>query len=333
MNGENYVLYYDCGTTNTRAFLVDENFHLISQARLKVGARNIAILGESATMLNCLYDLMIEIINQTGIDREQIAEIYASGMITSPYGLYEVPHVTLPTSLDEYSRKVYVFYEDQVFHQSIHLVLGMKTEHEDPSFINNVRGEDIETIGVLGVLEDSILEGGIALVFPGSHTHVMYVRNKEIIGICSNFTGELFEALKTDTILSPILTETPNSLDANMVLKGLENLEKFGFNRAIYIAHAMKILNLANMPAIFSYAEGVINGGMLKSIEFYCKKIWQDCKQVGIVGNRFMYDLFSTIFGASNQIENLIWLSTDERNYALQGIFEVIRAKENINGN
>ena len=331
MSLEKYTLYYDCGTTNTRAYLFDKNLRVIAKANAKVGARNTAILGENATLLTCLNFLLIDIIDEANISREQIEEIYASGMITSPYGIIEIPHVTLPISIHDFAMSLHSFYENSIFQQNIKLIPGMKTYHKNPAFINNVRGEDIEVLGAIKHIDSNLLQKGIGLLFPGSHTHVLYVKKDQVAGIISNFTGELYEALKLETILSPILSETYNYLDLNMVKKGVENLELFGFNRAIYIAHAMKILKLSDPHQVFSYAEGVINGGLLKSIDYYCEHLWTGCEQIAIISNCFMKDLYSSILGNSQRIKKIIWISTEKNSCAVEGMKEILRIRsENI---
>ena len=53
----------------------------------------------------------------------------------------------------------------------------------------------------------------VVMLMPGSHTHGIYIQGDQITGIISNFTGELFYALKQDTILSPVLTSDSLELD------------------------------------------------------------------------------------------------------------------------
>jgi len=105
----------------------------------------------------------------------------------------------------------------------------------------------------------------------------------------------------------------------------VENLIRFGFNRAIYICHAMRIFNEGTEKERFSYAEGVVNGGIRQSLEYYCKHFWKECQTAAVVGDEFMYRLFSIIFEGSEYIKEIIWLPiSDKKSYAVEGLKKII---------
>ena len=218
----------------------------------------------------------------------------------------------------------YPFYEETLFKRTINLVPGLKTLNEDFSFAGNMRGEEIEIIGTL----DTLSEMGIheaALMMPGSHTHVAYIKNDSIEDILSNFAGELFYALQKETILSPIIDREPMPLEEHMVKMAVENLERFGFNRALYIVHAMRIMDKYTEGERYSYCEGVVNGGMRKSLEYYCENIWKGCDTLVLVSDDFMHELFTMIFDGSSYIKKIVWLPINQnKSYALQGLKKLL---------
>ncbi|MDF2950635.1 MAG: hypothetical protein K0S18_218 [Anaerocolumna sp.] len=325
---EKYIIYYDSGTSNTRVYLLDKEYKALYTAKLGVGSKDSAIAGSNMVLIEGMKKLYDEVLDKTGISEEQIKDIYASGMITSPYGLKEVPHLKLPMTIQNFADSLYCHYEDKLFHKNIYLVPGLKTVNDDITYVNNMRGEEIEIIGTLEELNKISESKNIALILPGSHTHVTYVQNDQIIGIISNFTGELFHALKTSTILSPILSADSKDLSPEMVKKGVENLKKFGFNRAIYICHAMRLFNEGSEQDRFSYAEGVVSGGVRESLEYYIEHYWKECDTVAIVSDEFMFRLFSIIFEDCNYIKNIKWLPISEsRSYAIDGLKKIIEKK------
>lgn len=81
--------------------------------------------------------------------------------------------------------------------------------------------------------------------------------------------------------------------DPDMIHKALENLDRLGFNRSLYICHAMRIMESGTLLQRFSYGEGVVNGGVRKSLEYYCEHFWKGCDTLVIVSDEFMYRLFS----------------------------------------
>ena len=286
-----YILYYDSGTSNTRAYLLDRDFSVRYTAKKAVGSKDSAIAGSNRVLIDGLWELYTGVLAANGLEGEDISAIYASGMITCAYGLKEVPHLALPITVEGFAGSLVPFLEDTRFHREIILVPGLKTVHDDINFVNNMRGE-------------------------------------QITGIISNFTGELFHAIQKDTILSPVLQWDGTPPDRDMVRKGYENLEKFGFNRALYICRAMDAFGEGTPHQQFSYGEGVILGGVRQSLEYYCRHLWTDCRTVALVSDEFMYQLFSILFADSPLIDKVLWLPiSDGKSYGVSGLKKILGAR------
>ncbi|MDY5648137.1 MAG: 2-dehydro-3-deoxygalactonokinase, partial [Lachnospiraceae bacterium] len=314
-------------------YLLDRDFEVLYVDKKNVGSRNSSIEGSNRVLIEGLYELYTKLMNEKNLKEEDIENIYMSGMITSPYGMKEVPHLVLPLTVQGFADSLYCHYEDACFKRNIYLVPGIKTVNEDFSFVGNMRGEEIEIIGTL----DELREKGIthaALMMPGSHTHVTYVKDDVITDIISNFTGELFYALKKETIMAPILSAevSADELDGEMIHKALENLKKFGFNRSLYICHAMRIMESGTPQQRFSYGEGVVNGGLRQAVEYYCENRWQGCETLVIVSDEFMYKLFSIIFEGSPYIKNIVWMPISAtKSYAVKGLKKIVSLKGESN--
>lgn len=325
---ERYLLYFDSGTSNTRAYLLDKDFQIKYVAKKAVGSKDSAIAGSNQVLIEGMKSLYDQVLAENGLEEKDISAIYASGMITSPYGLKEIPHLPLPLTVKDFAQNLYPFREDTRFHRDIVLVPGLKTLSDDFSFVNNMRGEEIEIIGALEELKAMDNVQDAALIFPGSHTHVTYIQGDEITGIISNFTGELFYAIQKDTILSPVLSSGTGPLDTDMVRQGYQNLKRFGFNRALYICHAMRLFDRGTPQQRFSYGEGVIMGGVRESLEYYCENLWPKCRTVVLVSNEFMYQLFSTLLEDSPYIDRVLWMPISEtKSYAVSGLKKIVSVK------
>lgn len=323
-------LYYDSGTSNTRAYLLDEDFSVLYTAKKMVGSRDSSIAGSNRVLMEGLKELYDHVLEENGLAPDDIECIYASGMITSPYGIKEVPHLVLPMAVQEFAGSLYRYYEDTYFHRDIVLIPGLKTVNEDFSFVGNMRGEEIEILGTLDELRGLGITKA-ALLLPGSHTHAAYIEEDVIVDIISNFTGELFYALKTETIMAPVLSAETKQLDRDMVRKALDNLNKFGFNRALYICHAMRIMDTGTPEQRFSYGEGVINGGVRTAVEYYCEHRWKECDTLVVVADEFMYQLFSIIFEGCPYIQKIVWLPiTEGKSYAVAGLKKLCQAQRKV---
>lgn len=328
MSGK-YLVYYDSGTSNSRIYILDSKGYIIYAKKKNIGSKDSAIAGSNVVLLEGLWKLYKDALQETGLKETDIKDIYASGMVTSPYGLKEIPHLTLPAAAKEFSDNLFCYYEGSCFQRNIYLIPGLKTASSDISLINNVRGEEMEMIGVMEDAGNICGCEEFALIFPGSHTHVAYIQKGRISGLLSNFTGELFHVLKAESILAPILDINVKSLNPVEVRRGVENLRKMGFNRAIYICHAMQMFQYGTAEDRFSYAEGVINGGVREALEYYCKNFWKECHTMTVVSEEFMYHLYQEIFDGSEFIERVMWIPISSyKSYAVEGLKKLLACKK-----
>lgn len=315
-----YIVYFDSGTTNTRIYLLNERLEQLYCSKQQVGSRDSAIAGTNTLLIGGLYSLYSQLLARRGLHDREITQIYASGMITSPYGLREVPHLLLPFTLEEYAHSFVACYEETCFHREIILIPGAKTEGSDISAVNNTRGEEIEAVGLMEILPFMARGESAALVLPGSHTNIVQVERGRILSLLSTFTGELYDALRKDTILAPILSARLDEPDLKMVRLAISNLRTYGFNRALYIAHAMRIFSEGTPEQRLSYAEGVLFGDVGTALCRTCETRWHGCRMALIAASPFLSSLYSLILeqaGFTGRIETIPL--TEESSFALEG--------------
>ena len=317
----NYNVCIDSGTSNTRMWLLDEKGSVLCSTKENVGSKDSALCGDRTmlpTRLKAMYDRLL---SDACVEDRQVKDIMASGMLTCPYGFKEVPHVLLPVGEAELAFSSVRYFEDVAFSREIILVPGVKTSQKDISSLGNMRGEEVE---VVGACVDNDLEN-TAVVLPGSHTHIAFVQGGRIVDCVSNFTGELFYALKESTILSPILSTGCSSLDHDMAALGVRNSRELGFNRAIYILNAMRVMQSASQDEMFSYAEGVINGGLANILEMYVRQRWTECTKIAIISDEFMFELLSCIFSTADCLPSCVWLENSQKeSFSLKGMKRIL---------
>ncbi|WP_147613356.1 2-dehydro-3-deoxygalactonokinase [Treponema pectinovorum] len=266
-----YNVYFDSGTTNTRMYVFNDKGELVFKSEKTVGSKDAALSGDRDLLPRELHHLLENCCVESKIDWKDVGEIWMSGMITSPNGIVEVPHITVPVDLHKLAQNVFVLYEKKFFKKEIHFIPGIKSlpaeckiTAENVDKINNMRGEETEICGIMSSFSAS--KGNFIFVLPGSHTQVAAVKNGSIVNIVSTITGELFKALKSQTILASSLEGEYEKIDTEMVRLGYRNLQNYGFNRAIYIARSLLLFTDSTAEQRHSYLEGVLNGGVLQAI-------------------------------------------------------------------
>ncbi len=206
-----YYVYFNSGTTNTRAYLI-KNQSVIQRAEINVGSRDSALKRDNSLLISFLKQLYDDLLKKACLDDSQIHEIYMSGMISSPSGLVEVEHLSTPITIYKLKQELVSYYENTFFKRNINIVPGIKTipqgqvsSIENVININNMRGEEIEIMGILHCYP-TLSSGSSIIILPGSHTQVAFLHDGQIEDISSNITGELYYAITTSTILGASLT-------------------------------------------------------------------------------------------------------------------------------
>jgi len=292
-----YNVYFDSGTSNSRVYLLDESLKTVLTAKKAVGSKDSALMGSNLVLINALKELYDSVLEQAGVEDAQVKGIYASGMVTSPYGLCEMPHLVTPLPLVQLANNMHVHRETRRFGRDIHLIRGVRTggvqneiDQDNIEYVNNMRGEEIELLGVMSVLADVLVDDltdGLAneaciVVNPGSHTHSSYIRKGILEDIFSTFSGELYHAIVTETILAGAIDDNV-SLDFEAASKGYLALEKYGINRALYICHSQRVFGVGTPTSRQSFLEGVISGGIITCIRDLCHGEWKEASKIIVV--------------------------------------------------
>ena len=121
-----FTVYIDSGTTNTRAYLLNDD-KVVDVVRNAVGSRDSSINGNNQVLLDEIVNLYRSLLVRQKLIDADIRKIFASGMVTSPFGIKEVAHLTTPVSLKSLHQKIYQCYEPKLLNRNIGLIRGVKT--------------------------------------------------------------------------------------------------------------------------------------------------------------------------------------------------------------
>lgn len=197
----------DVGTTNTRIWLVQGRTILARYAEER-GLRNAAQTGDR----NLIPEILRTLIRQAEAEASKLCLdiecILAAGMLTSPLGLREVPHVPAPAGEEELARALQRITVPNVSDLAFYLVPGVRTGGVTPELeklhdIDLIRGEETT---VVGLMLDGVLSRRATFLNLGSHWKTISTdRDGRIATSRTTLSGELIHAIQENTVLASAL--------------------------------------------------------------------------------------------------------------------------------
>lgn len=237
------LICVDAGTTNTRVWLTAGD-HVIARARAAVGVRDTARDGSSARLRDALRELIHQVL-RIRQDHDAAPEcVIAAGMITSPLGLAEVPHVPTPAGLTELASATLRFSFPEITDLPIMLVPGARSGPQrcDPDTAGTtdvMRGEETLLIGLHAL---GLLAPRSTLLNLGSHWKVIeFDQYARIASSVTSMTGELIHTAQTQTILAGSVPQArPNVIDQTWLEAGMREQRRSGLARALFCVRLLE---------------------------------------------------------------------------------------------
>ena len=127
-----YIATIDCGTTNSRVYVVNEEAEVLGKASKKVGVKDTASTGSTETLKTGLKEAYYAAVEGAGLESKDIAFIISSGMITSELGLKELPHLWAPAGMQELADNITKVHDTSVFpiDKPVYFVRGIKNRYD-----------------------------------------------------------------------------------------------------------------------------------------------------------------------------------------------------------
>jgi 2-keto-3-deoxy-galactonokinase len=328
-----YHVYMDVGTSNIRAYLTKDHL-VLDTCNRSLGMKDVSIAGNNSVLMDALKQLYETLLKKCVLSDADIEDIWLSGMVTHTLGICEVPHMSVPVDAKKMFNEACRYYEKQYFKRELILIRGVKTiqEGETPSLdtiemVNNMRGEEIETIGLIG---SGFVpkHAAFAVVAPGSHTHVLYIQNGAICDVISNFTGELHHAIASATILAGELSPDDIELEPVYVKKGFEYLKKNGMCRALYNLHAASVFHVCTNEVRSQMMAGIIAGGVAQMLAKSIRTQWMDVSKVFVLGEKAHIAAYAILI--QQELPELpveLIKNIDGKSFALCGYLELLKIK------
>ena len=327
-----YTVYFDSGTSNSRVYVLDGELNVVATGRQRIGSKDSALAGTNEGLLRALKSLYSNALEKAGITDAQVGSILASGMVTSAYGIQEIPHLVAPLPLTQLANQVASHRENRFFSREIRLVLGVRTgeagaalSEDNIAQVNNMRGEEIELLGIDAALPEGIRKGCYAAINPGSHTHISLLRNGCLEDIFSTFSGELYHAIISGTVLGGAVCEGAPP-DEEAAWKGYLALEEYGLNRALYICHAQKVFGVGDAARRNSFLTGILSGNLTMAIRNLLRKQWAGVQHV-VIAQGGGSDILAYLAKRVLPEWNILELRPKRESFALEGACQILRTR------
>lgn len=254
-----YYITIDGGTTNTRIMLLQDRKPL-DVVRIPLGAR--ASIESKNTLSTEIAKAIKHLLESHALREEQISRVLACGMITSEFGLCNLPHVTAPAGIRELHETMHETVLPKITSIPFVFIRGVKTVGDTLEATDMMRGEESELYGLLSAPSTNTL-----YVLPGSHSKLIETDAQgRICRFSTMLTGEMLAALSTQTILKDAVDLSIAEIDAQMLSDGCRYALKKGLNEALFKVRILKNLFHNSPVEVYSFFLGAILSAEIDTI-------------------------------------------------------------------
>lgn len=177
------LLGLDWGTSSLRAWLIDEFGQVVRDYHAPHGILNLPRGGFSEMLENIRAEYALK----------THVPMIACGMIGSINGWTEVPYISCPATIDQFSSMLRYQRTD---YGKLYIIPGLMSSSVVPDVM---RGEETQ---IIGLMDNTLSCSDEALVvLPGTHSKWAEVRSDKICDFQTFMTGELFSVLMQNSIL------------------------------------------------------------------------------------------------------------------------------------
>lgn len=242
----------DCGTTNTRVYIVNEKKEIIGKGNKQVGVKDVSIAGSKEVLKKGIQDALYLAIKNANVSLNEIKYAIASGMITSEVGLIELPHIIAPAGKEKIAENICIVRDESIFpfDMPVMFVRGIKNNCEytgvqDLRSIDFMRGEETQVVGLLEILKPDL---PINIIVLSSHTKLINVdKDAKIMGSITTISGQIFNAIIKGTSIGSSIKQKndkdiPGFFSEEIFKTAIESNNSSGFLRSLLMPRFMEVL-------------------------------------------------------------------------------------------
>ncbi len=334
-----YFATIDCGTTNSRVYVLNEDLEVVNRGEKKVGVKDTAINGSNQVLKNGLKDVFIKTVTEAGLNTEEIKFVITSGMITSEIGLIEIPHLWAPAGLKELAENIKVVNDKEVFPVDVPMIFirGIKnffpekTTYRDIRKIDFMRGEETQAVGLLTLYPD--LELPINLVVLSSHTKYIHINaGQKVCGSLTTMSGQVYEAVRKETFVGKsIQGDNDGSEDdyfnEEIIETAYDSVMNSGFIRTLLMPRFMEVLLKTTWYERKLFVEAAIIAEDLRALNEYDNlQFSRDCGFI-LVGHEIRCRVMAYLLEKYLNVSNIkmVYNKVEIDRLSIEGAIAIVR--------
>jgi 2-dehydro-3-deoxygalactonokinase len=249
----------DAGTTNTTVWLMKHDT-ILREAKHPVGVRQTPIRGDRELLESMLRGTFRSLSRRAP---SHPSFVLAAGMLTSPLGLLEVPHVLAPAGVAKLAENVRMKTFARVSPLPFFLVPGVRIgsapcELSEAAHSDVIRGEETEIVGFQANVKPRARGTPWVLLHAGSHAKAIAVDARgRIVRSASTLSGEALHALRTQTILASRLRDLKTQkLQKRFFESGARCAQRYGLSRALFMTRLLEGNSRYGQRELYSFLLG-----------------------------------------------------------------------------
>jgi len=261
LHTEEKLIYFalDTGTTNTTVWLMKDD-RILRESKNPVGVRQTSIRGNRELLESTLRGSLRSLSRQAPSPPRFVL---VAGMLTSPSGLLEVPHVLAPAGAGKLAENVRMKTFARVSALPFFLVPGVRVgkspcELSRVAHSDVIRGEETEIFGFLANEQWRVHGTRWALLHVGSHAKTIEVDARgRIVRSATTLSGEALHALRTQTILASRLRDLKQQeLQKRFFEGGVRCSQRYGLSRALFMTRLLEGNSRYGQRELYSFFLG-----------------------------------------------------------------------------
>lgn len=312
----------DCGTTNTRVYIVDEHGKILGKGARPVGVRDTATSGSVEALRGGIGAALNEALAAAGKTSADLQFVISSGMITSEIGLKELPHLEATVGLEELANGIARVDPLSPFPDGVpvYFIRGIKNKanwdsisRAEVGFLDFMRGEETQA---MGVVSQKIAEPPFTIVMLSSHTKFVSVNGDgRVAGSITTLSGQIYAGILAESFIgksvaAPSGEEAP-PIDPAIIEEAYRWTMDGGILRSMMMTRFMDVLLSTEWHERKLFVESAIAASDLKAMDsFSLMGLERDTPYV-LIGDHHRCTLYKHLLTAKLGIQRPVSIISD----------------------